>query len=398
MKIRTCKQAASLMLLVVCAGAGPIRAADKKYYSEQWPKLEKAGKFQEAVTLFQQATREYPKEAWFHVYLGHSLRKLNRTADSIPSYEAAMLISPNDKGIRRNASSPFYDYGWSLQKQGRTEEAERYLRRSSEITIYSVHAAGFARFLAERKRFDDAVKAFAHAVELFNATDRKPEDMDRFLKSYEEMLTALVKGKDAAHLRELVKIVGKDIQDDAVELASVRALLALGQSDEAAAEAQKIKNQTFRKLAKAEEAVAQGKLAEADVLYSEAFEAAPLDYKTPAAAARTLANRVRLLPDFGSRPEAQLSTKYAQLAFDRFIHQNPYKQSRKFSAPLKGSFRFGRGHGHLGDYGSVYALDMYYTGVENQMGRPVYAAADGIVKKVEDSHPDNAIGVKYKNV
>lgn len=144
-----------------------LRGGMRSYYYAQWKELEKAERFAAAISVFTQATRDFPGEAWYFVFLGHSQLKMKRFPQGMAQLEKAVRLAPGDAGIRRNLRSGLTGYGSYLRDAGRLEESLVYFERAVAAGPrhpWSYNLLGHALTLAGKH--PRAYRAFHKAVRL----------------------------------------------------------------------------------------------------------------------------------------------------------------------------------------------------------------------------------------
>ncbi len=90
--------------------------------------------------------------------------------------------------------------------------------------------------------------------------------------------------------------------------------------------------------------------------------------------------------------------KHLAKAVDIYFKNNPFSYNNIFQSPLLGNFGIAAGPNKKNPYHSgfqgYYGYDMWYEGVEIQIGQPIYAVGAGKVVFCEDIYPDNALDQK----
>jgi tetratricopeptide (TPR) repeat protein len=92
----------------------PLVAIDRSGYFQQWKDLSQSNQFSRAVTVFEQAVLDYPKEAWFEIFLAHAYRMLDKPEKALPYYEKALQLDAKTKGIIDNVYAGYAAYAWFL--------------------------------------------------------------------------------------------------------------------------------------------------------------------------------------------------------------------------------------------------------------------------------------------
>lgn len=118
----------SILLAIILISSISLTYAisDAEIWNNKGVKLEKAGKYAEAIKAYDQAIKLNPKyiEAWNNK--GVALFNLGRYEVSIRVYEQAIKLDPNDADV-------WYNKGVALEKLGKYEEANKCFKKSKEL-------------------------------------------------------------------------------------------------------------------------------------------------------------------------------------------------------------------------------------------------------------------------
>jgi tetratricopeptide (TPR) repeat protein len=120
--------------------------------------LERAGRFQEVVTLMQQAVQDYPDSAALRLELGVALLQLRQFAPSEAALLEAIRLAPRN-------SQCYYRLGACLIAQEKFDLAQKPLSQAIVLRpddASSYYALGYC--LAHQKHWQDAIDAFQKAV------------------------------------------------------------------------------------------------------------------------------------------------------------------------------------------------------------------------------------------
>ena len=382
-------------LLAACLAATLSPAAPRADHTARYRALEKAGRFEEAIPLLETAIREYPKEARYRVYLGHSYKKLGRFAESIPPYEAALALRPDDQRVRTNVAAGLLGYGHFLAKSGDDAAALPYYEKSVSVWPNVWYLYQYARLLARLKLHVQIPAAVAAAAKGYEQSDRGNREA-RYAEFFGWATGELMRVGRRDLAEEVVATVYRAEAPEAIRETAARFFIVTGAPDRAQQIILTLSGPRSELLS-GEAALAREDWTAAERILSAAVARDVADYDLPGRIARAFADRARMHPDDRKSEPFRLAWRFETLAVERYFARKPFVQSQTFSAPLTRTFVAGRGHGHWGKYRSHYAIDLkHLTGA--QMGTPVVAAADGVVIDVTDRYPDQAPGVKYSLV
>ena len=102
----------------------------------------------------------FPQSARAHFEYGFHLQKVGRTDEALKELEKAMALDPSYE------EPPFF-YGDLMQQHGRYEEAIPYLQRAISIrTDYIPARVALAKALMGLKKWEQAMKELSEAVRL----------------------------------------------------------------------------------------------------------------------------------------------------------------------------------------------------------------------------------------
>lgn len=392
---------AILLLVPLFLGAsGPT----KNWYHQQWKQYERAGRFAEAIRLFTKAIGEYPGEAWFYVYIGHSYLKLKRHADAIPYLKKASRLAPENAGVRRNLRGGLIQYASFLRKGGKLGQSLGYFEQAVAVDpgrAWSHNLLGHALTLAGKHK--RAEKSFRKSVRL---AGEKEWDNPNFkgnirlgLKNGSAYFRARGDWENALVYRELgVKVFPRNWEN---LIGLIKAAHAAGKPRRARAVIGKYPTQSGRRIllaaleifdnksVTAEKTSAEKNLAEISLAHEK-------DSATQNKISRVYYALVADL-DYRSRMRSPFQRKllhYATKAVEAYFEKNPYRQKRSFRAPLAKSFCVGQAAGGISfHYGlrAHYSYDMSRCG-GNSTGMKIVAVAPGRVIAVVSGEPDRAIG------
>ena len=166
---------AALCLLLLLTGA--LTALPVREHAQKWQKFVKDKNWKEAVSYFKQAAAEHPEEAWFQVYIGHALKMQEEYALSLPYFEKALRLKPEDKYIVSNVFYGFLTYANHLGFTNRDWAGSiRWYRRA--VAADRANFAGYnmcANALRNAGRVHEALQYMLKSFEL-NAAQAQPKD------------------------------------------------------------------------------------------------------------------------------------------------------------------------------------------------------------------------------
>ncbi len=123
-------------------------------------KLEKAGRYDDAMKLYRAALKNGVDNGRLHSRLGDLLVRAGKKAEAIPEYEQAVRMNPGDVTSQRNLATVYLE-------QGRLADAERILKGILAIDPANAAAENELGVLAIQRQDGDAARGyFEKAVEL----------------------------------------------------------------------------------------------------------------------------------------------------------------------------------------------------------------------------------------
>lgn len=123
-------------------------------------KLEKAGRYDEAMRLYRAALKNGVNNGRLHSRLGDLLVRAGKKAEAIPEYELAVRMNPGDVASQRNLATVYLE-------QGRLADAERILKGIIAIDPDNAAAENELGVLAIQRQDGDAARGyFEKAIEL----------------------------------------------------------------------------------------------------------------------------------------------------------------------------------------------------------------------------------------
>ena len=132
---------------------------DPLLYYNLGARLEKAGRYDDAMKLYRKAIQEGIANARLHSRLGDLLVRSGRKAEAIPEYEKAVQINPADVATQGNLATAYLE-------QGRLAEAERAFKAIMAVEPSSAAAQNGLGVLAIQRQDGNSARAhFEKAVE-----------------------------------------------------------------------------------------------------------------------------------------------------------------------------------------------------------------------------------------
>lgn len=390
-------QRLSILLLVpLFLGAS---SPTKHWYHQQWKEYEKAGRFAEAIPLFTKATGQYPKEAWFYVYLGHSHLKLKRHAEAIPYLKKASRLAPENAGIRRNLRGGLILYGGFLRKGGKLEQALVYFERAVAADpgyAWSHNLLGHALTLAGKHK--RAQGSFRKSVRLAGEKEWNNPNFKGNIRLGLKKGTAYFRARgdleNELAYRELgVRVFPRNWEN---LIGLIKTAQATGSPQRARAVIRKYPVKSGRRILLAALAIYENRQVTAEKTLAEISLAHEKDSDTQNKISRVYYALVADL-DYGTRMRSPFQRKllhYATKAVEAYFEKNPYRQRLSFRAPLAKSFCVRQGAGEISfHYGlrAHYSYDMSRCGGDST-GMKIVAVAPGRVLAVVSGEPDRVIG------
>lgn len=137
------------------------------------------GRYDDALPLAQEMTRQYPAFDFGWKALGVVLKQLGKTEEALIPMRKAAALSPNDSESHNNL-------GITLQKLGNLNEAEKCYRRALKINPDNAQVlSNLGTTLATLKRLTEAETCFKRAIQI------KPD----YAKAYNNLASLLVKSE-----------------------------------------------------------------------------------------------------------------------------------------------------------------------------------------------------------
>lgn len=129
-------------------------------YHSLGAKLEKSGRYDEAMKLYRSALKSIVNDGRLHSRLADLLVRAGKKSDAIPEYEQSMRINPSDVSSQANLATAYLE-------QGRLADAERILRGIVAIDPANAAAQNGLGVLAIQRQDGTAARGyFEKAVEL----------------------------------------------------------------------------------------------------------------------------------------------------------------------------------------------------------------------------------------
>ncbi|MBR8827143.1 MAG: DUF563 domain-containing protein [Gomphosphaeria aponina SAG 52.96 = DSM 107014] len=114
----------------------------------------------EAISAYRQAIKINPNRGWYHVGLGSILLKQGKVKEAIACYQKAIEINPT--------SSAFYQQlGDALKEDGQLEEAVKNYYKAIDLDCDNVNAYyNLGLFLTAQKKWTSAIECFRETLKL----------------------------------------------------------------------------------------------------------------------------------------------------------------------------------------------------------------------------------------
>lgn len=365
-----------------------IEPISLKEYGKQYYELEKRQDFAGAVKLLTAALSEHPLDARTHLRLAHSLMKTADCLKAFAAYERAYELDSRSEIIQRNLASGFGACARKIEK------------KDPQLVLGKLQwsAASLQNF---RARFELAafyvrvhdLEGFSQAfIELSSKSPPVSEDEQRL---YTELLRQTL-----GSVRKGRQFSTEFIQNIAVTNNAAGFIVASYQirshNCPLALKIAETLTTPEKEIISAACLYMNNDSAKGEQLFTEVSALNPQNFETPEKIAKLMADIIRLDESYKSHPVFPVIQSFEKVAVDRYFAQNPADNSVTYLCPLEGEIRIGRGHGHLGNAKSYYAID---TGRRRgaSFGLPIRAAADGKVVAVADGNPDQKEGQKYSD-
>lgn len=384
-------RAAAVLLILLAAS---MQGEERNTYHRQWSTLEKEGRFTEAVVIYKQAVREYPEEAWFYVFIGHSLKMQKKADEALPYFESARKYAAGDAGVLRNVYYGYCAYGSFLGfEKKKWEEAAEWYNKAALLDPKPAFAHNvMGNALRNAGKLEKAYAAFLAA---YNAD---PDHVNGDLKA--NFRTGMIEGmrqrgsgeKDLlCKYSELAAIAYP--ADSEIILAAVSGTLSAGRADKAREIADKVTSHPLQELVRGQIELSGGMNDQKVFAHFDAMSReAPRDYELDDAIAKIYRSMVDALsyPEQMASPYQDRAVDFNTRAVQKYFLVHPYTQTLTLRPPLQGRFFQGQGAGGRSFHNGLEAH--YSYDLRQEMGAAIYAVADGEVIDAESSHADNPVG------
>ena len=371
----------------------------KNWYHRQWKEYENGERFSEAILLFEKAISEYPGEAWFYVYIGHSYLKLNRHAEGIPYLNKAARLSPKDPGVRRNVRVGLIGYGSQLRDGGKLEEALVYFEQAVAAdteNAWSHNLLGHALTVAGKHA--RAYQAFRTSAQLAAAGEWSNVHFKGNIRLGLNEGSAYFRSRGdwekALAYRELGARIFPEDWENSMALAETAH--AAGKPRRARGIAQNIPLESSRRIFLAALDMFEGNPDAAEKTLADISRAHEGDSNTQHQIS-TVYDALVADMDYKTRMSSPLQKNllyYATRSVEAYFEKHPYRQTQSFRAPLAESFCVRQGAGEISfHYGlrGHYSYDLTHC-ARDSTGMQVVAVAPGKVLAVVSDQPDQPIG------
>ena len=373
--------------------AASLLPADRNEYFKKWQELEKASRFDEAITVFKTAAAEYPDEAWFRIFIAHSCKMLGKPDAALPFYREALKLKPDDAGIKGNVYSGYLAYaGHRGFKRGDWKGSAAWYKKAAalmpeDFTAYNL----LGNALRNGGQYEESYFAFLKSFEINPGHVTGSLGPNFRVGVIEGMKNCLPKNKKrAVQFADLgVRALAADRE---VSTQAMLVYLGAGEFEQAKKLAGGMPAGTEREMFAAMIMLKTGKTDEAERTFDRLSRRNAADYLLDDRIAKIYRSEIEALDytEQMSSPFQDRALDYNTRAVVKYFKAQPYIQAISITPPLRGIFGMGQGAGgksfHNG-LGGHYSFDLV-----QEMGAPEYAVADGEVLFADDSNPDNPIG------
>lgn len=147
--------------------------------------LEKAGNYDQAITLMQEATASDPSKDLLWAYLGDAYRGAKKYPEAIEAYQKALAITPNS-GVYHNALADAY------AKAGQTDKAIAEWNTAAQVEPANAATYYFneGAILTNAGKVDDANAAFDKVIQI------DPKKADAYYWKGVNLTAKMTTGKD----------------------------------------------------------------------------------------------------------------------------------------------------------------------------------------------------------
>jgi tetratricopeptide (TPR) repeat protein len=396
------KLASILILVTLLFG---LAAAPNEYYEKAralWDSNDKDG----AIAMLAKGAKEHPADAFMQVYLGYYLKQVNRWEESVAANEKAMQLLPDNSTVRENAAWSFYGYARKLFGDKKNAEALKWNIRAAEIIQHYSFFMSIAQISRALGKIDLAVKAVEDSIKP-GLTDPGAKDFREWLTWESQQIFGMIDSNNIRMGERLERALLSAYDDDNTRKVVAEFYIACDDAGRAEKITSKITDPKLKGFLSGMICISKGDLAGARKILDPIIGRDPSDSENPDKIAQSLfslAGKKNRSPDL-KRSISETAMDYQIIAAERYFRVNPFKQPIEFYPPLRGDFTiancvYKKGicyHG--GRMAVTYEYDMGYAGLtsQEQMGKPVYAAADGTVVEVTDQYQDNPIDRPYQN-
>ncbi len=389
----TRKAAVSAFMILFLASV--IEGEDKNSYHKQWKALEAEGRFADAVVIYKRALEEYPEEAWFYVFIGHSLKMQKKADLALPYFESARKYAKGDAGVLRNVYYGYCAYGSHLAfEKKKWDEAVEWYKRAAALDpkpAFAHNVMGNAlRNAGKLGQAYDAFRAAYQADPLHVNGDLKAN----FRVGMLEGIRLTRESGQKNLLFNYVELAAEAYPDDAeVILSVVSGAIFAGRLQKAREIENKVTSHPLRELVSGRIGLEEkGNENRVFASFDALSRKSPRDYELDDAIAKVYRSMVDTL-DY---PE-QMGSSYQDRVVDfntravkKYFVVHPYTQAFPLRPPLQGKFFQGQGAGGRSFHNGLH--DHFSYDLRQEMGAPIFAVTDGEVIDAESSHADNPVG------
>lgn len=356
-----------------------------------WKVYEKELRFSEAVPVFKRAIDEYPRDAWFYIFVAHSYKMLKKISEALPYYEKALTLAPENKGVIRNV---YYGYLSYAGKRGfRDKEWKDAIKWYKKAILLNSEKYQAYNLIGNAYRnaghLNRGLKYLAKAFSL-DPNHIKTKGLGA---NFRVTTLAGLTQKDKEESVNWAKLAVKAYPDNRKMLVySAVAFLKAGKKDEYKSLYGKVFNSVTKRVLTNTEKLYFGDFLAISEFRKISSELST-DYKVDDLIGKLIRDHIKDLGYYEQmkNPLQEEALWFFHRSVKKYVDQNPYKQKILMTSPLRKKFCSTQGAGgksyHYGLKGH-FSYDFSLCG-KNSMGVPIYAVADGIVVKIRQTEKDN---------
>ena len=395
------------LLLLLAGTYSTSFSLSKSKYHQKWKNIEAAKQYDKCNTLYKQAIKEHPNEAWFYIFLGHCKKMQNKSKEALPFYEQALKLNSTNKRIIENVYYGYTAYAeYLMYTLHQHKTALRWFKKA--IAIDEKNAWGYnmvGNTYRNVQQYDTSYSYYAKSYEL----NAKLMEHKGFLANFRAGVRDGMSQPTSTIKVKWAKLSLQAFTDDR-EL-TMTALSVLVFADKGSGKNKNRFNieKVISKLMKNNkepnlQLFSSGLIKLKKGKDQQAFEDfnrvsnALNDYQVDRSIAEIYKFKMQKFDYYTMMKSKYLDKQliFSKREVQRYFDKHPFQLKEALLPPLKGEFCSSQTEGgrsyHNGIYGH-YSYDLLSCG-NNSTGTAIYAVANGKVIEVQNSHADHPLGAK----